>query len=120
MEQASRKSGCALDHYVAIGGGAASDLWLQILADASAKPVFRSTTAEASALGAGMAAAKGVGWSPTLREASEAMAGEIVSRFEPIAANVERYRELRAIYTEFWPLMAAWNRRLAEFAPGGS
>jgi len=116
MEQASRESGRALDHYVAIGGGAASDLWLQILADASAKPVFRSTTAEASALGAGMAAARGAGWRPSLREASEAMAGDIVSRFEPIAAHVERYRELRAIYSEFWPLVAAWNRRLAEFA----
>lgn len=116
MEQASRESGCALDHYVAIGGGAASDLWLQILADVSTKPVFRSTTAEASALGAGMAAAKGAGWRPSLREASEAMVGEIVSRFEPIAAHVERYRDLRAIYTEFWPLMASWNRRLAEFA----
>lgn len=116
MEQASQESGCALDHYVAIGGGAASDLWLQILADVSRKPVLRSTTTEASALGAAMAAAKGAGWRPTLRESSEAMTGKVVSRFEPIAANVARYQELRALYIEFWPTVAAWNRRLTDFA----
>ena len=116
MERASRASGCSYDHFVAIGGGATSDLWLQILADVSATPVFRSRTTEASALGAGMAAAKGAGWRRSIREASEAMAGEIVSRFEPEPGRRDRYRELRALQTELWPLVATWNRRLAEFA----
>ena len=116
MEQASRASGCPLDHYVAIGGGASSDLWLQILADVSAKPVLRSTTTEASALGAGMAAAKGAGWRRTIRECSEAMAGEIVSRFEPDPGRVALYRELRVLQTGLWPLVAQWNRELAAFA----
>jgi xylulokinase len=119
VDQAARESGCALDHYVAIGGGASSDLWLRILADVSAKPVYRSTSTEASALGAGMAAAKGAGWSPTIRECSEAMAGEIVTRFEPDAPRVALYRELRALQTELWPLVSDWNRRLVEFARRG-
>src|SRR5437763_629312 len=57
-----KESGEAIDHYVAIGGGAASDLWCQILADASGLAVNRLATVEASSLGAGMAAAKGAGW----------------------------------------------------------
>jgi sugar (pentulose or hexulose) kinase len=120
MEQAARASGCLFDHYVAIGGGASSDLWLQILADVTDKPVFRSTTTEASALGAGMAAAKGVGWSPSIRDASEKMAGRILSRFEPDPRRVPLYRESREIQTELWPLVATWNRRLTEFSRRGA
>lgn len=61
MEAASVASGAPFDHYVAIGGGASSDLWTRILADVGARPVCRSTATEASSLGAAMAAAKGVG-----------------------------------------------------------
>jgi xylulokinase len=104
-----------IDHYVAIGGGAASDLWLQILADATARPVLRSATVEASALGAAMAAAKGAGWFPSIAEASAAMAGRPVSRFEPDGRRSARYAELLAVHAELWPTLAAWNRRLAAF-----
>ena len=38
-QQAEQATGETIDHYVAIGGGAASDLWCQILADATARPV---------------------------------------------------------------------------------
>ena len=40
-----------IEHYVAIGGGAKSDLWCQILADASGRDVKRLETVEASSLG---------------------------------------------------------------------
>ncbi len=116
MEQAARASASSLDHYVAIGGGASSDLWLQILADVSETPVLRLTTTEASALGAAMAAAKGAGWKPSLAETSLAMAGEVVARFEPEPGRAARYRELRAIQSSLWPQVAEWNRRLAAFA----
>ena len=119
MEQAAHASGSALDHYAAIGGGAASDLWLQILADVSAKSVLRLTTTEASALGAAMAAAKGAGWRGSLRETSLAMSGEVAARFEPEPARVARYAQLRALQSELWPQIAAWNRRLTEFAREG-
>jgi xylulokinase len=101
--------------YVAIGGGAASDLWMQILADALGKPVGRTSTVEASSLGAAMAAAKGVGWFPTIAEASGAMAGTVVERFEPDPRRAARYGELRALHAELWPALQAWNRKLAAF-----
>ena len=83
----ARESGSDISHYVAIGGGAASDLWCRILADASGLPVNRLSTVEASSLGAGMAAAKGAGWYPSIGEAAKAMSGKPVACFEPDEAR---------------------------------
>ena len=113
--QAEQATGAKIDRYVAIGGGAASDLWAQILADATGRPVSRSTTVEASSLGAAMAAAKGCGWFPTLTASSAAMAGHITRTFEPDAMRSARYAELRAIYADLWPSISAWNTRMAAF-----
>ena len=52
-------TGSPIDEFVAIGGGAASDLWCQILADCTGRAVHRSATVEASSLGA---ADCGRGW----------------------------------------------------------
>jgi sugar (pentulose or hexulose) kinase len=117
--QAERATGAKIERYVAIGGGAASDLWSQILADATARPVLRSTTVEASSLGAAMAAAKGCGWFPTLAASSEAMAGRTTRTFEPDPKRSARYAELRAIYADLWPAISAWNARMAAFVESG-
>jgi xylulokinase len=114
-----RATGSPIERFVAIGGGAASDLWSQILADASGRPVQRSTTVEASSLGAAMAAAKGCGWYPTLAAAGTAMAGELARRFEPDPKRHARYAELMAIYADLWPALSAWNQRLSDFAERG-
>jgi xylulokinase len=105
-----------IDHFVAIGGGARSDLWCQILADVGGRPVARLTTVEASALGAGCAAAKGAGWFATIPQAAAAMAGKPARTFRPKAAAAARYRELAKLQAELWPLLSGWNRRLADFA----
>jgi xylulokinase len=111
-------TGMPIDHLVAVGGGAASDLWAQILADTGGRPVVRSSTVEASSLGAAMAAAKGAGWFSTIEAASAAMAGAPASRFAPDPLAVARYAELKSIHAELWPMMSAWNRRLAAFTEG--
>jgi xylulokinase len=111
-------TGVEIDHFVAMGGGVASDLWAQILADATARPIRRSAASEASSLGAAMAAAKGAGWYPTIAEAARAMAGPAVRSFDPVPANVARYAELRAIHEDLWPALSAWNQRRWAFAVG--
>jgi sugar (pentulose or hexulose) kinase len=116
MAGAAAATGATIEHCVAIGGGASSDLWVQILADANALPIHRSRTTEASALGAAMAAAKGAGWFGAIEEAADAMASPTIRTFEPDARRVEVYRELRQIQAELWPLVSAWNQRLVEFA----
>ncbi len=121
LEQAlaSRRlqGGCGqtIDHYVAVGGGTASDLWMQILADATGVSVHRSTSKEASSLGAAMAAATGCGWFRNFAEASAAMAGHIVRTFEPRAQQQAAYAELGEIYGELWPALSSWNQKLARF-----
>ena len=121
LEQAlaSRRlqAGCGqtIDHYVAVGGGTASDLWMQILADATGVPVHRSTSKEASSLGAAIAAATGCGWFRSFAEASAAMAGHIDRSFEPRPNEKAAYAELGEIYGELWPALSSWNRKLARF-----
>lgn len=112
--------GGPITHYVAIGGGASSDLWCQILADCSARPVHRLETVEASCLGAAMAAAAGAGLFGSIGEASRAMSGSPQRTFTPDAAASARYAELRAIHRDLWPRLADWNRRLVDFAEKGS
>lgn len=71
--QAMAAEGLALERIRAIGGGAQSQLWLQMLADATGLPVERSLTVEASALGAGIVAAVGAGWFADFSTAASAM-----------------------------------------------
>jgi sugar (pentulose or hexulose) kinase len=115
-ERVVAATGVPIDQLVAVGGGAASDLWAQIIADTGGRPVVRSATVEASSLGAAMAAAKGAGWFPTIAAASAAMAGKAESRVTPDPARAARYAELKSIHAELWPLLSGWNRRLAAFA----
>ncbi|MEM6664923.1 MAG: FGGY family carbohydrate kinase [Pseudomonadota bacterium] len=109
-------TGTRVENYVAIGGGASSDFWCQIMADATGRRVDRSDVIEASALGAAMAAAKGAGWFETIPDAAAAMTGTITDRFEPDPERHARYAELLALYQDLWPLVSDWNRRLVAFA----
>ena len=105
-----------ITHFAAVGGGSRSDLWCQILADASAREVKRLETAEASALGAAMAAAKGAGWYKSVAEASAAMSGKPSKTFRPRTKDSRRYQELLSIYAGLWPTLSEWNRKLVSFA----
>jgi sugar (pentulose or hexulose) kinase len=109
-----------ITHYVAIGGGAKSDLWCQILADASGKNVGRLETVEASSLGAACAAAKGVGWYKTVPAAAAGMAGKPSKTFRPRPKQSEQYRELLGVYRDLWPTMSKWNGRRHGLLKAGS
>jgi xylulokinase len=105
-----------ITHFAAVGGGSRSDLWCQILADASARDVKRLETAEASALGAAMAAARGAGWYKSVPQASAAMSGKPSKIFRPRKKDSERYQELLGIYAELWPKLSDWNQKLVDFS----
>lgn len=105
-----------ITHFAAVGGGSRSDLWCQILADASNREVKRLETAEASALGAAMAAAKGAGWYTSVPQASAAMSGKPSKTFRPRKKDSARYQELLGIYAELWPKLSDWNQKLVDFS----
>ena len=85
----------------AIGGGAKSDIWLQMQADVTGLPVERPAVTEAAVVGAAMLAAAGAGAFPSLEEASAGLyrASRV---FQPdpavhaaFAAPYARYRDLK-------------------------
>ena len=106
----------SIDHFAIVGGGSKSDLWCQIVADASGRDVKRLETSEASALGAAMAAAKGAGWYKNIPTASAAMSGKPVKIFRPRTKQAKAYAELLSIYQDLWPQMTTWNARMQDFA----
>lgn len=71
-----RQSGLNPRKIVAVGGGAASPLWTQMYADAAGLPLHVSRSLEASALGAGISAAVGLGWFSDFNKAAASMSGE--------------------------------------------
>ncbi|MGR9416824.1 xylulokinase [Rhizobium leguminosarum] len=72
--QEMRATGLVAERIFVIGGGASSVLWRKMVSDATGLPVHRSLSNEASALGAGIAAAVGAGWYSNFHEAKNAMA----------------------------------------------
>ncbi|HTN97279.1 MAG TPA: hypothetical protein VL101_09890, partial [Nordella sp.] len=87
---------------------------------ASGRKVLRSTTVEASSLGAAAAAATGAGWYPSVTEAARRMTGDLTKTFTPEVQAQARYAELAAIYADLWPSLSKWNARMAAFAQGVS
>ena len=84
---------------VAVGGGARSALWLQILADVLGVPLSVPRVVEAGSLGAAIVAGVGVGvWRSTREAAADAV--EIVDRVEPDAARRAAYDRLYGFFCE--------------------
>jgi xylulokinase len=105
---------------VAIGGGSRSDLWCQILADSIGRPVLRSSTVEASSLGAGICAAVGTGWFGDMKAAVASMAGRIERTIEPDPKRHARYAELLALFERLYPQLQSIYADLAAFKQKGS
>jgi xylulokinase len=88
----------------ASGGGTASQLWCQILADVLQTEIVTVGTSEGAAYGAGLLAATGAGWYPSV----EAAAGALVS-VAPVAQpgpDASAYTEGHALYRDLYPALA--------------
>lgn len=94
----------------ASGGGTASPLWRQILADVLGAEIATVNTSEGAAYGAGLLAAVGAGWYPSVGAAATSLV-----RSTPVAApgpDAARYAEAHAIYRDLYPALAPTFRRL--------
>ncbi len=99
----------APDQVRASGGGTASPLWRQILADVLGAEVATVSTTEGAAYGAGLLAAVGAGWFDSV----DAAAGVLV-RVTPAAApgrDADRYAAAHAAYRALYPALAPTFRR---------
>ena len=100
----------APDQVRASGGGTASPLWRQILADVLRAEVATVSTTEGAAYGAGVLAAAGAGW---FRSAEAA--GDAWIRPMPAAApgvDADRYAEAHALYRDLYPALAPTFHRI--------
>jgi xylulokinase len=90
----------------ASGGGTASRLWLQILADVLGTEIATVNTAEGAAYGAAILAAVGAGWQPRVEDicASWVKATPAASPGPDAAAYAEGHRVYRDLYPALAPI----------------
>jgi xylulokinase len=104
---AFREHGQPVDRVDAIGGGAASATWLQILADVWGCTVRRrSVVEEANSLGAAITAGVGVGMFADFSIAREL--SEVLDVFEPDADRHESYRASHARFVDAYGRLEPW------------
>ncbi len=94
----------------ASGGGTASALWRQILADVLGAEIATVSTSEGAAYGAGLLAAVGAGWYPTVEAAADALVA--ATTVAAPGADVGRYADAHAIYRDLYPALAATFQRV--------
>jgi xylulokinase len=92
-----RRCGFPIEAIRLIGGGAKSDVWLQMMADITGLPIERPAIVEAALTGAAIIAAVGSGVFPSLEEGSAALY-RIERVFTPNADHHAVYEELFANY----------------------
>ena len=98
------EAGARCDRIVAAGGGARSDVWLQIQADIFQRDVYRSASKEQACLGAAITAAVGAGRFDSFETACARCVDAPTTLFHPKAENVAVYERaypiFRKIYTQ--------------------
>lgn len=84
---------------LALGGGAKSPLWCQIMADVMDIPLLLPRVVEATSLGAAILAGVGVGLYPDVAQAAKGLV-HIVGRHDPRPEWRARYDRLYALYRQ--------------------
>jgi xylulokinase len=96
--------GCSTERFIATGGGARSDRWLQLKADIFGRPVVRAAHTEAGTLGAAILAGVATGEFSSFQEGVAAFSGE-GKTFQPDGEKTERYREMLDAYRRIYPAL---------------
>lgn len=84
-----------------LGGGAKSQVWNQIKADLTKRPVLTTSNAEAACLGAAVLAGKAIGLFKSIEDACDSMV-KIEKRFEPNSLNFDVYDRTYERYVELY------------------
>ncbi|MFP4016912.1 MAG: xylulokinase [Halanaerobiales bacterium] len=96
-----KEQGVAVDEIRAIGGGAKSAVWQQILADVFGQELSLLNVEEGPAFGAALIAGVGVGVYDSFEEAEEGII-KVVEKIQPIEENVKRYDELYPLFRNIY------------------
>ncbi|MCU1582400.1 MAG: xylulokinase [Microbacteriaceae bacterium] len=105
--RAFRESGAVVNRIDAIGGGAASDVWLQIMADVWGIPVRRRTIIEeANSLGAAVIAAVGLGLVDDFGAARNL--SEVTAEFTPDESRHADYLGRHELFVDAYANLEPW------------
>jgi xylulokinase len=99
------RAGVEMNEVRSMGGGARSDLWLQIKADVTGLPIVRMEEEETSTLGAAILASVRCGDHPDIATAAAAMV-RLGRRFEPDLKSAPVYDRSFALYNELYQTLA--------------
>jgi len=99
------RAGVEMNEVRSMGGGARSDLWLQIKADVIGLPLVRMEEEETSTLGAAILASVRCGDYPDIASAADAMV-RLGRRFEPDPKSAPVYEQAFALYNELYRALA--------------
>ncbi len=94
----------------ASGGGTASELWRQILADVLATEIATVDTTEGAAFGAALLAGVGAGWFPGVEAATTALV--VATPVAEPGFDAKAYADAHAIYRDLYPALAPSFRRI--------
>jgi xylulokinase len=100
-----------IDELRAIGGGARSNMWVQLKADITGIPIVVPRITEAACWGAALLGGVGAGVFGSAAQAMEGMP-HLEQRFDPDPARAARYEERYALYREIYPAVRAISRQL--------
>ncbi len=106
--------GVPAERIVASGGATAHPLWLQLQADILNRPIYRTTTVEAAAVGAALLAGVGAGVYPDIREACRRTVTWRDEVVQPVPANVVIYEDAYRTFCRLYPALAPIGRDRAE------
>lgn len=104
------QSGIKIEEIRSMGGGARSELWLQIKSDICNYPIVRMEEEETSTLGAALLASIKVGDYSTLEEAVNAIV-KTGKRFKPDSKNAAIYSKNYSLYKELYYSLKAVFRK---------
>jgi xylulokinase len=96
----------------ASGGGTASPLWRQILADVLEAEIATVRTTQGAAFGAALLGTVGAGWYPTAQESAAALVTATVAATP--GPDTERYAAAHEVYRELYPALAPTFHRGAD------
>ena len=101
-----RDSGAVISRGIVSGGGANSDLWVQIAASVLGIPLSRTANHDGAAFGAALLGGVSAGvWSRPAEAAASAV--ELTTTTDPDPADAARYAELHHTFTALYPAIAS-------------
>ncbi|WNR45240.1 FGGY-family carbohydrate kinase [Paenibacillus roseipurpureus] len=102
-----KEAGIAVDSLRAVGGGAKSDLWLQLKADIMNRTIERLNISEAGTIGTVILAGRAVGAFATFEEAAQILVKPLKS-FYPHVERRDQYEERYEKFKRLSNLLSDW------------